>query len=64
MYASRIGLLPELPSPGNQKPNYTDFLSSLEIYHFGNSEDPIYMGSLLLLRVRSLQWDIISMLLV
>jgi lipase ATG15 len=45
MYASRIGLLPELPAPGNEKPNYTDFLSSLEIYHFGNTDDPIYMGN-------------------
>ena len=44
MYASRIGLLPELPTPGNNRPNYTDFLSSLEIYHFGNTDDPIYMG--------------------
>jgi lipase ATG15 len=50
MYASRLGLLPDLPRPnpgggGSSMPNYTDFLSALPIYHFGTSQDPIFMGT-------------------
>ena len=44
MYASRLGLLPDIPSAG-RAPDYTEFLSSLPIYHFGNSQDPIYLGT-------------------
>jgi putative lipase involved disintegration of autophagic bodies len=64
MYASRIGLLPELPVPGNSKPNYTDFLSSLEIYHFGNVDDPIYMGIFMKFYSRNMSWNFIFLLLV
>ncbi|KAJ3045250.1 putative lipase atg15 [Rhizophlyctis rosea] len=45
-YAERIGLLPDLP-PGNEpegRPDWTDFLRTLPIYHFGNTLDPIYFG--------------------
>ncbi|TPX62793.1 hypothetical protein SpCBS45565_g06930 [Spizellomyces sp. 'palustris'] len=41
-YALRLGLLPSLPP--DQKPDYTDFLKTLPIYHFGNTGDPIYLG--------------------
>jgi lipase ATG15 len=44
IYASRIGLLPDIPSPG-KTPDYTDFLASLPIYHFGNDQDPIFLGT-------------------
>ena len=66
MYASRIGLLPEiLPTPGNKRPNYTDFLSSLNIYHYGNTDDPIYMGKIgTYSEFRNLQWNHIRLLLV
>lgn len=37
LFASRIGLLPRLSDP-------TEFLQSLPIYHFGNSQDPIFLG--------------------
>ncbi|KAJ3216225.1 putative lipase atg15 [Dinochytrium kinnereticum] len=47
-YASRIGLIPDLP-PGNDgdpnnPPNYDGFLNTLQIYHVGNNRDPIYLG--------------------
>ncbi|KAI9206689.1 Alpha/Beta hydrolase protein [Polychytrium aggregatum] len=45
LYASRIGLLPELPPNGSQRPDYTEFLKTLPIYHIGNDKDPIYLGS-------------------
>lgn len=44
IYASRIGLLPDIPSPG-KTPDYTEFLASLPIYHFGNTQDPIFLGT-------------------
>jgi lipase ATG15 len=48
LFASRIGLLPHLPPPKDgdtTPPDYSDFLASLPIYHFGNSGDPIFLGS-------------------
>ncbi|KAJ3190667.1 putative lipase atg15 [Irineochytrium annulatum] len=64
-YASRIGLMPDLPPPpeeegGNDtdatassfffddprgKINYDAYLDTLDIYHVGNSKDPIYLGA-------------------
>ena len=43
MYASRLGLLPDIPDTGRM-PDYTDFLRGLPIYHYGNVQDPIFMG--------------------
>lgn len=37
LYASRLGLLPDLEDPA-------EFLDSLPIYHFGNDGDPIFLG--------------------
>ncbi|KAH6562539.1 hypothetical protein BASA50_001818 [Batrachochytrium salamandrivorans] len=37
LFASRLGLLPDLPDP-------TPFLKSVPIYHFGNDADPIFLG--------------------
>jgi hypothetical protein len=37
MYASRVGLLPDVP-------NLDSYLASLPIYHFGNTKDPIFLG--------------------
>ncbi|KAJ3302856.1 putative lipase atg15 [Blyttiomyces sp. JEL0837] len=49
MFAKRIGLVPELPpAEGNDTgvpPDYTPFLETLEIYHVGNTKDPIYVGA-------------------
>ena len=46
MYAQRIGLLPDLPPSDdpNATPDWTEFLSTLPIYHFGNTLDPIFLG--------------------
>ncbi|KAJ3056341.1 putative lipase atg15 [Rhizophlyctis rosea] len=46
MYAQRIGLLPDLPPSDDPDatPDWTDFLSTLPIYHFGNTLDPIFLG--------------------
>ncbi|KAI8903493.1 Alpha/Beta hydrolase protein [Gorgonomyces haynaldii] len=37
LYASRLGLLPDVP-------DLDAYLDDLSIYHFGNDKDPIYMG--------------------
>ncbi|KAK6095932.1 putative lipase atg15 [Batrachochytrium dendrobatidis] len=37
LYASRLGLLPNLP-------DLTDFLNSVPIFHYGNDGDPIFLG--------------------
>jgi lipase ATG15 len=39
LYASRLGLLPTGPSV-----DLDAFLESLDIYHFGNVNDPIFLG--------------------
>ncbi|KAJ3083482.1 putative lipase atg15 [Quaeritorhiza haematococci] len=48
LYASRLGLLPDLPPPDpdnpSAPPDYSDFLETLPIYHFGNTGDPVYLG--------------------
>ncbi|KAJ3129144.1 putative lipase atg15 [Nowakowskiella sp. JEL0407] len=55
MYASRIGLLPELPPIGtksnkfpkilgNESADYSDYLEMLPIFHFGHTADPIFLG--------------------
>ncbi|KAJ3299256.1 putative lipase atg15 [Borealophlyctis nickersoniae] len=46
LYAERIGLLPDLPSDGDpsKPPDWTDFLKTLPIWHYGNTQDPIYLG--------------------
>ncbi|KAJ3190366.1 putative lipase atg15 [Gaertneriomyces sp. JEL0708] len=53
-YAFRLGLLPSLPPPPDSdpgtkpkdpnRPDYTEFLRTLPIYHFGNDGDPIFLG--------------------
>ena len=40
LYASRLGLLPNFNSPDEMD----KFLDGLDIYHFGNTGDPIYLG--------------------
>ena len=37
LYASRLGLLPDIP-------DLDQLLASLPIYHFGNDQDPIFLG--------------------
>lgn len=54
LYAERLGLLPDIPSLGltgghphvdRRRPDYHDFFQTLPIYHFGNSGDPIFLGT-------------------
>ncbi|KAJ3122905.1 putative lipase atg15 [Nowakowskiella sp. JEL0407] len=46
-FAHRIGLLPHQHPIDRSKPfpDYTSYLSQLQIYHIGNDRDPIYNGA-------------------
>ncbi|KAJ3070019.1 putative lipase atg15 [Quaeritorhiza haematococci] len=46
LFARRLGLLPPIPfDPATGHPRYDDFMQTLPIYHFGNEQDPIFLGA-------------------
>ncbi|TPX48336.1 hypothetical protein SeLEV6574_g02099 [Synchytrium endobioticum] len=43
LYASRLGLLPP-PRNSDSVPDYSWLFETLPIYHYGNAQDPIFLG--------------------